>query len=118
ANVMLTRNGTVKVMDFGIARAMGDAGMTMTQTAAVIGTAQYLSPEQAKGEQVDARPDLYSPGFLPYELRTVRPPLVGDTPSPVAYQQLREEVYSRSTAGPEIRPEVDAIVLKALVKDP
>ena len=68
ANVMLTRGGAVKVMDFGIARAMGDAGMTMTQTAAVIGTAQYLSPEQAKGEQVDARSDLYSTGCLLYEL--------------------------------------------------
>lgn len=74
ANVMLTRNGQVKVMDFGIARAMGDSGMTMTQTAAVIGTAQYLSPEQAKGEQVDARSDLYSTGCLLYELLTVRPP--------------------------------------------
>ena len=73
ANVMLTRTGQVKVMDFGIARAMGDSGMTMTQTAAVIGTAQYLSPEQAKGEQVDARSDLYSTGCLLYELLTVRP---------------------------------------------
>ncbi|MGP3980766.1 Stk1 family PASTA domain-containing Ser/Thr kinase [Streptomyces sp. KR80] len=118
ANVMLTRTGQVKVMDFGIARAMGDSGMTMTQTAAVIGTAQYLSPEQAKGEQVDARSDLYSTGCLLYELLTVRPPFVGDSPVAVAYQHVREEPQPPSTYDPEISPEMDAIVLKALVKDP
>ncbi|MGW2489551.1 Stk1 family PASTA domain-containing Ser/Thr kinase [Streptomyces sp. NPDC001606] len=118
ANVMLTRNGQVKVMDFGIARAMGDAGMTMTQTAAVIGTAQYLSPEQAKGEQVDARSDLYSTGCLLYELLTVRPPFVGDSPVAVAYQHVREEPQPPSVFDPEITPEMDAIVMKALVKDP
>ncbi|MFI9077970.1 Stk1 family PASTA domain-containing Ser/Thr kinase [Streptomyces sioyaensis] len=118
ANVMLTRTGQVKVMDFGIARAMGDAGMTMTQTAAVIGTAQYLSPEQAKGEQVDARSDLYSTGCLLYELLTVRPPFVGDSPVAVAYQHVREEPQKPSNFDPEITPEMDAIVLKALVKDP
>ncbi|MGW4031946.1 Stk1 family PASTA domain-containing Ser/Thr kinase [Streptomyces sp. NPDC004838] len=118
ANVMLTRTGQVKVMDFGIARAMGDAGMTMTQTSAVIGTAQYLSPEQAKGEQVDARSDLYSTGCLLYELLTVRPPFVGDSPVAVAYQHVREEPQPPSTFDPEITPEMDAIVLRALVKDP
>ncbi|MFH8978240.1 Stk1 family PASTA domain-containing Ser/Thr kinase [Streptomyces sp. NPDC017890] len=118
ANVMLTRGGQVKVMDFGIARAMGDSGMTMTQTAAVIGTAQYLSPEQAKGEQVDARSDLYSTGCLLYELLTVRPPFVGDSPVAVAYQHVREEPQAPSVFDPEITPEMDAIVLKALVKDP
>lgn len=118
ANVMLTRTGQVKVMDFGIARAMGDSGMTMTQTSAVIGTAQYLSPEQAKGEQVDARSDLYSTGCLLYELLTVRPPFIGDSPVAVAYQHVREEPQSPSTFDPEITPEMDAIVLKALVKDP
>ena len=118
ANVMLTRNGQVKVMDFGIARAMGDSGMTMTQTAAVIGTAQYLSPEQAKGEQVDARSDLYSTGCLLYELLTVRPPFVGDSPVAVAYQHVREEPQAPSVFDPEITPEMDAIVLKALVKAP
>ncbi|MER5969526.1 Stk1 family PASTA domain-containing Ser/Thr kinase [Streptomyces sp. NPDC002055] len=118
ANVMLTRTGQVKVMDFGIARAMGDSGMTMTQTAAVIGTAQYLSPEQAKGEQVDARSDLYSTGCLLYELLTVRPPFVGDSPVAVAYQHVREEPQPPSTFDPEIAPEMDAIVLKALTKDP
>ncbi|MFI0826011.1 Stk1 family PASTA domain-containing Ser/Thr kinase [Streptomyces roseolus] len=118
ANVMLTRTGQVKVMDFGIARAMGDAGMTMTQTAAVIGTAQYLSPEQAKGEQVDARSDLYSTGCLLYELLTVRPPFIGDSPVAVAYQHVREEPQPPSNFDAEITPEMDAIVLKALVKDP
>ncbi|MEU0630801.1 Stk1 family PASTA domain-containing Ser/Thr kinase [Streptomyces sp. NPDC005989] len=118
ANVMLTRTGQVKVMDFGIARAMGDSGMTMTQTAAVIGTAQYLSPEQAKGEQVDARSDLYSTGCLLYELLTVRPPFIGDSPVAVAYQHVREEPQTPSNFDPEITPEMDAIVLKALVKDP
>ncbi|MFF4539704.1 Stk1 family PASTA domain-containing Ser/Thr kinase [Streptomyces aureus] len=118
ANVMLTRNGQVKVMDFGIARAMGDSGMTMTQTAAVIGTAQYLSPEQAKGEQVDARSDLYSTGCLLYELLTVRPPFVGDSPVAVAYQHVREDPQPPSVFDPEITPEMDAIVLRALVKDP
>ncbi|MFD4949021.1 Stk1 family PASTA domain-containing Ser/Thr kinase [Streptomyces sp. NPDC058409] len=118
ANVMLTRTGQVKVMDFGIARAMGDSGMTMTQTAAVIGTAQYLSPEQAKGEQVDARSDLYSTGCLLYELLTVRPPFIGDSPVAVAYQHVREEPQKPSNFDPEITPEMDAIVLKALVKDP
>ncbi|MFD1828943.1 Stk1 family PASTA domain-containing Ser/Thr kinase [Streptomyces desertarenae] len=118
ANVMLTRTGQVKVMDFGIARAMGDSGMTMTQTAAVIGTAQYLSPEQAKGETVDARSDLYSTGCLLYELLTVRPPFIGDSPVAVAYQHVREEPQRPSSFDPEITPEMDAIVLKALVKDP
>ncbi|MFE9842300.1 Stk1 family PASTA domain-containing Ser/Thr kinase [Streptomyces goshikiensis] len=118
ANVMLTRTGQVKVMDFGIARAMGDSGMTMTQTAAVIGTAQYLSPEQAKGEQVDARSDLYSAGCLLYELLSVRPPFIGDSPVAVAYQHVREEPQPPSNFDPEITPEMDAIVLKALVKDP
>ncbi|MFD9813220.1 Stk1 family PASTA domain-containing Ser/Thr kinase [Streptomyces sp. NPDC059080] len=118
ANVMLNRAGQVKVMDFGIARAMGDAGMTMTQTAAVIGTAQYLSPEQAKGEQVDARSDLYSTGCLLYELLTVRPPFIGDSPVAVAYQHVREEPQKPSNFDPEITPEMDAIVLKALTKDP
>ncbi|MBA0052937.1 Stk1 family PASTA domain-containing Ser/Thr kinase [Streptomyces sp. AJS327] len=118
ANVMLTRTGQVKVMDFGIARAMGDSGMTMTQTAAVIGTAQYLSPEQAKGETVDSRSDLYSTGCLLYELLTVRPPFVGDSPVAVAYQHVREEPQPPSAFDPEISPETDAIVMRALVKDP
>jgi len=118
ANVMLTRQGAVKVMDFGIARAMGDQGMTMTQTSAVIGTAQYLSPEQAKGETVDARSDLYSTGCLLYELLTGRPPFVGDSPVAVAYQHVREAPLPPSHHDPEVPAVADAIVLKALGKHP
>jgi serine/threonine-protein kinase len=117
ANVMLTQSGDVKVMDFGIARAMDDMGATMTQTSAVIGTAQYLSPEQARGEQVDARSDLYSTGCLLYELLTGRPPFVGDSPVSVAYQHVREEPVPPSRLDPDVSPSVDAIVLKALAKD-
>ncbi|MBS2962075.1 Stk1 family PASTA domain-containing Ser/Thr kinase [Actinocrinis puniceicyclus] len=118
ANVMLTRAGAVKVMDFGIARAMGDQGMTMTQTSAVIGTAQYLSPEQAKGETVDARSDLYSTGCLLYELLTGRPPFVGDSPVAVAYQHVREAPLPPSHHDPEVPAVADAIVLKSLGKHP
>ncbi len=118
ANVMLTPNGGVKVMDFGIARAVADTSATMTQTAAVIGTAQYLSPEQARGETVDARSDLYSTGCLVYELLAGRPPFVGDSPVSVAYQHVREAPVPPSQLDPEITPEIDAVVLKALAKDP
>ena len=118
ANVMLTPNGAVKVMDFGIARAVADTSATMTQTAAVIGTAQYLSPEQARGETVDARSDLYSTGCLLYELLVGRPPFVGDSPVSVAYQHVREAPTPPSQLDPEITPELDAVVLKALAKDP
>ncbi|HYO19465.1 MAG TPA: protein kinase, partial [Dermatophilaceae bacterium] len=88
ANVMLTPSGDVKVMDFGIARAIADTAATMTQTQSVIGTAQYLSPEQAQGKQVDARSDLYSTGCLLYELLTGRTPFVGDSPVSIAYQHV------------------------------
>jgi eukaryotic-like serine/threonine-protein kinase len=118
ANVMLTPNGDVKVMDFGIARAVADASSTMTQTAAVIGTAQYLSPEQARGESVDARSDIYSTGCLLYELLTSRPPFVGDSPVSVAYQHVREEPRPPSMLDPEVSPVADAITLKALQKKP
>ncbi|MDQ1629345.1 MAG: eukaryotic-like serine/threonine-protein kinase [Actinomycetota bacterium] len=117
ANVMLTRNGDVKVMDFGIARAVADQSATMTATSAVIGTAQYLSPEQARGEQVDARSDLYSTGCLLYELLTGRPPFVGDSPVSVAYQHVREEPAPPSSLDPDISPAVDALVMRSLTKD-
>jgi serine/threonine-protein kinase len=116
ANVMLTPDGEVKVMDFGIARAISDSSATMTQTAAVVGTAQYLSPEQARGERVDARSDIYSTGCLFYELLVGRPPFVGDSPVAVAYQHVREEAPPPSSIDPEITPELDAILAKALAK--
>jgi serine/threonine-protein kinase len=116
ANVMLTPSGDVKVMDFGIARAIADTAATMTQTAAVVGTAQYLSPEQARGEQVDARSDVYSTGCVLYELLTRRPPFVGDSPVSVAYQHVREEPEPPSRHDAAVPPEIDAITLKALAK--
>jgi serine/threonine-protein kinase len=117
-NVMLTRSGDVKVMDFGIARAVSDAQATMTQTAQVIGTAQYLSPEQARGERVDARSDLYSAGCLLYELLTGRPPFTGDSPVAIAYQHVREAPVPPSRIDPELPAWCDAVVLKAMEKDP
>jgi beta-lactam-binding protein with PASTA domain len=115
-NVMLTPGGDVKVMDFGIARAVSDASSTMTQTAAVVGTAQYLSPEQARGETVDSRSDVYSTGCLLYELLTGRPPFIGDSPVAVAYQHVREQPSPPSDHDQELDPEIDAIVLKSLAK--
>jgi serine/threonine protein kinase len=115
-NVMLTPSGDVKVMDFGIARAISDASSTMTQTAAVVGTAQYLSPEQARGEPVDSRSDVYSAGCLLYELLTGRPPFVGDSPVAVAYQHVREPASPPSDHDTDLPPEIDAIVMKSLAK--
>ena len=117
-NVMITPEGTVKVMDFGIARAVSDSAATMTSTAAVIGTAQYLSPEQARGESVDARSDVYSVGCLLYELVTGAPPFTGDSPVSVAYQHVREDPRLPSSVNPAIPPDLDAILLKALSKNP
>jgi serine/threonine-protein kinase len=117
-NVMVTRNGDIKVMDFGIARAMSDAQATMTQTAQVIGTAQYLSPEQARGERVDSRSDLYSTGCLLYELLTGRPPFTGDSPVAIAYQHVRENPVPPSRVDPDVPPWADGIVLKAMAKSP
>ena len=117
ANVMLTPTGAVKVMDFGIARAVADSAATMTQTHSVIGTAQYLSPEQARGETVDARSDLYSTGCLLYELLTGRPPFVGDSPVAVAYQHVRELPAAPSALAPDVPTALDQITLRALAKD-
>ncbi|HEY2194226.1 MAG TPA: Stk1 family PASTA domain-containing Ser/Thr kinase [Actinomycetospora sp.] len=118
ANVMITPSGAVKVMDFGIARALSDAQPAMTQTAAVIGTAQYLSPEQARGEQVDARSDVYSTGCVLFELLTGQPPFTGDSPVAVAYQHVREDPKAPSELNPAVPPSLDAITLKALAKNP
>ncbi len=116
-NVMITANGDVKVMDFGIARALSDVGATVTQTAAVVGTAQYLSPEQARGETADARSDLYSTGCVLYELLTGRPPFLGDSLVSVAISHVREAATPPSQVDPAVPPAVDAIVMKALAKD-
>jgi serine/threonine protein kinase len=116
-NVMLTQTGQVKVMDFGIARALASGATTMTQTSAVIGTAQYLSPEQARGEAVDARSDVYATGCVLYELLTGHPPFVGDNPVSVAYQHVREDPLPPSDSNRDVPPDIDAVVLKALAKN-
>jgi serine/threonine protein kinase len=118
ANIMISKAGAVKVMDFGIAKAIADAGNPVTQTAAVIGTAQYLSPEQARGETVDARSDVYSLGCVLYEVLTGEPPFVGDSPVAVAYQHVREDPVPPSERNPALSPELDAVVIKALAKNP
>jgi len=118
ANIMISRAGAVKVMDFGIARAIADSGTSVTQTAAVIGTAQYLSPEQARGETVDSRSDVYSLGCVLYEVLTGQPPFVGDSPVAVAYQHVREDPIPPSQKHEDVAPELDAVVLKALAKNP
>lgn len=117
-NIMLTRNGEVKVMDFGIARAVAQSTATVTQTAAVIGTAQYLSPEQARGEPVDPRSDIYSTGCVLYELLTGTPPFTGESAVAVAYQHVREDPVPPSRLNPDVTPDIDAIVMKALAKNP
>ncbi|MBM4473919.1 Stk1 family PASTA domain-containing Ser/Thr kinase [Rhodococcus hoagii] len=118
ANIMINRAGAVKVMDFGIARAISDSSSPMTQTAAVIGTAQYLSPEQARGEQVDARSDVYSLGCVLYEVLTGEPPFKGDSPVAVAYQHVREDPKQPSQVNPAVPPALDSVILKAMSKNP
>ena len=104
-------------MDFGIARAIADSSATMTQTQAVVGTAQYLSPEQARGEAVDARSDLYSAGCLLYEMLTGRPPFIGDSPVSVAYQHVREIPEPASSLNPDVSAALDSVLMKALQKN-
>ena len=117
ANIMITDNDQVKVMDFGIARAISDSSATMANTVGIMGTAQYFSPEQAKGENVDARTDLYSTGVLLYEMLAGRAPFKGDTAVSVAYQHVSEAVVPASTHNELISPELDQVVLHALAKD-
>ncbi len=117
-NVMMTAAGTVKVMDFGIARATADTGVTGTSTHTVLGTAAYLSPEQAQGKPVDARSDLYSTGVVLFELLTRRAPFVGDAPVAVAFAHVNEPPPAPSSVDPSVPQALDAIVLKALSKDP
>ena len=117
ANIMISTTNAVKVMDFGIARAIADSS-SVTQTAAVIGTAQYLSPEQARGDPVDARSDVYSLGCVLYEILTGEPPFTGDSPVSVAYQHVREDPVPPSERHEGISADLDAVVLKALAKNP
>lgn len=117
-NVMLTNSGKIKVMDFGIARALEDSGQTMTSTDAVVGTAQYLSPEQARGETVDTRSDLYSCGCMLFELLTGRAPFKGDFAVSVAYQHVAEMPPLPSAIAADISPELDRMVMKSLAKRP
>ena len=113
-NIMITTTGQVKVMDFGIARAVSDSSTTVAQTTAILGTASYFSPEQAKGETVDARTDLYSTGVVLFEMLTGRPPFRGDTPVAVAYQHVSERPVKPSVINPKVSPALDAVVLHAL----
>ncbi len=115
-NVMITRDGVIKVMDFGIARVLGPE--TAPQTSAVLGTASYLSPEQAQGGPVDARTDIYSLGAVLYELLTGRPPFTGDSPVAVAYKQVNETPAVPSSLNPDVPVRLDAVVMKALSKNP
>lgn len=116
-NVMVTQNGQVKVMDFGIARAVSDNSSTVADTSAVLGTAHYFSPEQARGETVDARTDLYSTGVVLFELLTGRPPFRGDRAAAVAYQHISEAAAAPSTLNPRVSPALDSVVLHSLAKD-
>jgi serine/threonine protein kinase len=118
ANVIITETGAVKVMDFGIARALHGAQSTMTQTGMVMGTPQYLSPEQALGKAVDHRSDLYATGCLLYELLALRPPFTGETPLSVVYQHVQDIPMPPSEVSGEVPPELDGLVMRALAKDP
>jgi serine/threonine-protein kinase len=117
ANVMITKSNAVKVMDFGIARAVSDSSATLAHTSGIVGTAQYFSPEQAKGETVDSRTDLYSTGVLLYEMLTGRPPFTGETAVSVAYQHVSETAPLPSSINPSLSSAIDSVVMKALAKD-
>jgi serine/threonine protein kinase/beta-lactam-binding protein with PASTA domain len=116
-NVMVTSSGQVKVMDFGIARAISDSSATIAQTSAILGTAQYFSPEQARGEGIDARTDLYSTGVVLYELLTGKAPFRGDTAVAVAYQHISEMPVPPNAINPAVSPALNAVVMHALAKD-
>ncbi|MCW8101929.1 protein kinase [Streptomyces tauricus] len=118
ANVIITDTGAVKVMDFGIARALHGAQSTMTQTGMVMGTPQYLSPEQALGKAVDHRSDLYATGCLLYELLALRPPFTGETPLSVVYQHVQDIPVPPSEVSDAVPPELDGLVMRSLAKEP
>jgi serine/threonine-protein kinase len=117
ANVMISENDAVKVMDFGIARAVSDNSATQAATAGIVGTAQYFSPEQARGESVDARTDLYSTGVILYELLAGRPPFKGESAVSVAYQHVSEMAPNPSDFNSQVTPELNAVVMRAMAKD-
>lgn len=117
-NIMITDHGDVKVMDFGIARALDDVSATMTATWNVVGTAQYLSPEQASGEIADSRSDLYSVGCVLYEMLTGRPPFIGDTPVSIAFQHVSSELIPPSKVNPNVDPQFDHFLSVVMAKDP
>ncbi|MET7679295.1 protein kinase [Streptomyces sp. NPDC005423] len=117
-NVMMTKRGVVKVMDFGIARAMQSGVTSMTQTGMVVGTPQYLSPEQALGRGVDARSDLYSVGIMLFQLVTGRLPFDADSPLAIAYAHVQEEPVAPSSINRSLPPAVDALIARALKKNP
>ncbi|MBX3100782.1 MAG: Stk1 family PASTA domain-containing Ser/Thr kinase [Salinibacterium sp.] len=116
-NIMIATNGQVKVMDFGIARAISDTSATIAETSAIVGTASYFSPEQARGEAVDARTDLYSTGIVLFELLTGQAPFRGDNPVAVAYQHVNSDAVAPSSLNPRVSPALDAVVLRSLAKD-
>ncbi|MFE2300128.1 protein kinase [Streptomyces sp. NPDC059445] len=117
-NVMMTKRNVVKVMDFGIARAMQSGVTSMTQTGMVVGTPQYLSPEQALGRGVDARSDLYSVGIMLFQLVTGRLPFEADSPLAIAYAHVQEEPVAPSSVNRSLPPAVDALIARALKKNP
>jgi eukaryotic-like serine/threonine-protein kinase len=116
-NIMITPTGEVKVTDFGIARVVAGAD-TVAQTAAVLGTASYLSPEQAQGQPVDRRSDLYSLGCVLYEMLTGRPPFLWDSPVAVASRHVLEQPVPPSRLNPDVGPGLDAVVMRSLAKNP
>jgi serine/threonine protein kinase len=116
-NIMVTPAGKVKVMDFGIARAVSDSSASIAETSTIVGTAQYFSPEQARGEAVDARTDLYSTGIVLFEMLTGRAPFTGDNPVAVAYQHVNQQALPPSALNPRVSPALDAVVLRAMAKD-
>ena len=116
-NIMIANNGQVKVMDFGIARAVSESSATIAETSAIVGTAQYFSPEQARGEVVDARTDLYSTGVVLFEMLTGQAPFRGENPVAVAYQHVNQIPPAPSSLNRAVPAALDAVTMRALSKD-